>query len=684
MKHRVLQWVRLLTSAIIAISTLGSQTAFAAVYTADPGSSSQWHLDSIDVHDAWAITKGSPDLVVAVIDTGVDIDNPDLHDNIWTNPNDNVLDGRDNDGNGYPDDVNGWNFIEGTNDVRPDVVATDARTQAIHHGTLVASIIAAVADNGVAGVGIAPRVKIMPLRVLDSTGQGSVRQVVEALRYAIDKRVDVINLSFVGDQGFDRELYLAIRDAYNAGILVVAATGNESSGGKNLDNGQIYPVCFQGQEGEDIILGVTALDRNDHVARFANYGATCTDLSAPGVDMYGSPLYRPSAGFDQIFAGGWSGTSLATPVVAGVALLVKAVNPRYQAADIRDVLLQSAESVDTLNPSLAGKIGVGKVNAARAVELARGGSIKPRSNSHQAYLMVAPQSADGSAVRVLRYSGTEVMKFDAYAARFKYGVRLAHGDLGGDGHDEIITAPGPGTTSEVKIFGSDGTPVSSFMAYDKAFRGGVNVAVGNLDGNGLGKIITAPGPGGGPQIKIFNSEGKLVSSFWAYDKAFRGGVNVAAGDIDGDGKDEIIVAPGAGRENRVRVFYANGREALSFNAFPRSVVQGVNLAVGDLDGNGRAEIIVSPMKGAVPEVRVYSNTGEWQRAFMAYDSKFKGGVNLSIIDADGDGKNDIVTGPGAGGGPHVRMFDEFGRLKQEFFTFDPKFTGGVIVSGVIL
>ncbi len=684
MKHRIFACARVFISVLVAVAIVAPQSVFAAIYTADPGAGSQWHLDAASVRDAWAITRGSPDLVVAVIDTGVDIDNPDLRDNIWTNPNDNVLDGRDNDSNGYPDDVNGWNFIEGTNDVRPDIVATDARTQAIHHGTLVASIIAAVADNGVAGVGIAPRVKIMPLRVLDSTGQGSVRQVVEALRYAIDKRVDVINLSFVGDQGFERSLYLAIRDAYNAGILVVAATGNEASGGKNLDNGKIYPVCFQGENGEDIILGVTALDRNNHIARFANYGTACTDLSAPGVDMYGSLLYRPTAGFDQISAGGWSGTSLATPIVAGAALLVKSVNPRYQAADIRDVLLQSAESVDFLNPGVEGKIGAGKVNVARAVELARGGSIKPRSNSHQAYVMVAPQSADGSVVRVLRYSGTEVVKFDAYAPRFKYGVRLAHGDLGADGHDEIVTAPGPGTTPEVKIFGSDGVQALAFMAYDKSFRGGVNVAVGNIDASGSGKIITAPGAGGGPQIKIFNNEGKMISSFWAYDKSFRGGVNVATGDVNGDGKDEIIVAPGPGRETRVRVFYANGREAFSFNAFPRSVVQGVNVAVGDLDGNGRDEIVVAPMKSAVPEVRVYSNMGEWQRAFMAYDAKFKGGVNLSILDADGDGKNDIVTGPGAGGGPHVRMFDEFGRLKQEFFPFDAKFTGGVIVSGVIL
>lgn len=684
MKRRIHAVARLFILILVAATVTLSQSVFAAVYTADPGSGSQWHLDKIGAHDAWTITRGSPDLVVAVIDTGVDIDNPDLRENIWVNRADALLDGRDSDGNGYPDDLNGWNFIEGNNDVRPDIQAPDARLQAINHGTLVASVIAAVADNGAAGVGIAPRVKIMPLRVLDSTGQGSVRHVVEAVRYAMDKRVDVINLSFVGDQGFDRDLFLVIRDAYRAGILVVAATGNEPSGGKDLDAAPIYPVCFRGQESEDIIMGVTALDQTDHVARFANYGSTCTDLSAPGVDMYGSPFYKPSLGYDQIFSGGWSGTSLATPVVAGTALLVKGANPRYQAADIRDILLQSAESVDALNPTVAGKIGAGRVNAARAVALARGGTIKPQSNVHQSYIMVAPQSADGSVVRTLRYSGSEVSSFDAYAQRFRAGVRLAHSDLDGDGHEEIITTPGSGASPEVKVFSSDGTLIRTFFAYDKNFRGGVNVAAGDLDGDGRGEIITTPGTGGGPQIKIFNAEGKLIGTFLAYDKNFRGGVNVALGDVDGNGHQEIIVSPGPGRETRVRAFYRNGKEAFAFNAFPRSVNQGVNLAVGDLDGDGRGEILVAPARGSLPEVRVYSSGGEWQRAFMVYDPKFRGGVNLTILDADGDGRNDLVTGPGAGGGPHVRIFDDFGKLKQEFFTFEPKFIGGVIVSGVIL
>ncbi len=687
------------TAVIAAIFCTVPQSVFALVYTADPNAGSQWHLDTLGVHEAWGGTRGSSDLVVAVIDAGVDIDNPDIKENIWVNPGDKTLDGRDDDGNLYPDDINGWDFVSGTNDVRPNILDPNAALWAIHHGTVTASIIGAVADNGVAGVGISPRVKIMPLRALESSGFGDIADITEAIRYATAKRVDVINLSLVGTQSYNRAMHEAIQAAYNAGILVVGATGNgvilasdpTQSMALDLDAVPIYPTCYRGADGADIILGVTALDQESVKVKSANYGADCTDLSAPGYEIRSLLYYKPSVGLDQIFSTNGrigrfelTGTSFAAPMVSATAILVKAVNPRYSVADIRSILLQSAESVDAINPAFAGKMGAGRVNAARAVALAQGGSIKPHSSIRQAYALIAPQSADGSTVRVMRSSGTEVLSFDAYTPRFRSGMRIAAGDLDGDSIDEIVTAPGPGAAPEVKIFAADGALVRSFFPYDKAFRGGVNVAVGDLNGDGTAEIVTAPASNSASQVKIFSPEGKLVGIFSAYDKSFRGGVNITIGDTNADGKEEIIAAPGPGRETRVRAFYANGREAFSFNAFPRSVTGGVTVATGDLDGDGTDEIIVAPAKSAQPEVRVYSSTGDWLRAFMVYDTKFRGGVNLAIFDADGDGQNDIVTAPGTGGGPHVRFFDGFGKLKQSFIGFDPKFTGGVIVSGVIL
>lgn len=686
-------------AVLTAIFCALPQSAVALVYTADPNSGAQWHLNTLGVHEAWGVTKGNSDLVVAVIDAGVDIDNPDLKENIWVNRGDMTLDGRDDDGNGYPDDINGWDFVSGTNDPRPDVLDPDAALWAIHHGTVTASIIGAMADNGVAGVGISPRVKIMPLRALASNGFGDIADITEAIRYATAKRVDVINLSLVGTQAYNRSMYEAIQAAYNAGILVVGATGNGVALASDptqvmaldLDAVPIYPACYRGADGADIILGVTALDQSSVKVKSANYGADCTDLSAPGHEIRSLLYYKPTVGLDQIFSNdgrigrfALTGTSFAAPMVSAAAILVKAINPRYSVADIRSILLQSAESVDALNPAFAGKLGAGRVNAARAVALAQGGTIKPQSSIRQGYVMITPQSAGGSVVRIMRNSGTEVMSFDAYTTRFRSGVRIAAGDLDGDGIDEIVVAPGPGAPPEVKIFSSDGTLVRSFFPYDKAFRGGVSVAVGDLNGNGTAEIVIAPATSSASQIKIFSPLGKLVGIFSAYDRSHRGGINLAVGDIDGDGKEEIITAPGPGRETRVRAFYANGKEAFSFNAFPRSVTGGVSVATGDLDGDGADEIVVAPAKNAQPEVRVYSSTGDWLRAFMVYDTKFRGGVNLSVFDSDGDGQNDIVTAPGTGGGPHVRFFDGFGKLKQSFIGFDPKFTGGVIISGVVL
>ena len=164
-------------------------------------------------------------------------------------------------------------------------------------------------------------------------------------------------------------------------------------------------------------------------------------------------------------------------------------------------------------------------------------------------------------------------------------------------------------------------------------------------------------------------------------------------DIDGDGRAEIITAPGPGKGsgNEVRVFSAEGGSASggdtwrlkkSFRAFPLSVTGGINLAVGDLDGDGLPEIIVSPQGGVAPEVRVYSAEGRWQRAFLVYTDAFLGGVNLAVGDLDRDGKAEILVAPGPGGGPHVKVLDGFGQLKSQFFPYEAGFRNGVNV-GII-
>ena len=672
---------------LISIFILPFSVLASPVYPGDPDAASkQWYLQKIEAYEAWSKTKGSENVVVAVIDTGVDLNHFDLKDNLWINSGER-LDGKDNDGNIYIDDINGWDFVDGDNDPSPSINEPDARPQAIHHGTLVAGFLGAAGNNGIGGAGVAWRVKIMPLRALDSRGRGNVATVEEAIKYAVAKGANIINLSFVGP-GFDTQLFLTLKDALNRGVLVVAAVGNNeitNGGGLDLDGAPLYPVCYTGSSGEDVVLGVAAVDEQDKKSAFSNYGANCVDISAPGNNMYGPQYYRPSQGFIDVFGNGWAGSSMAAPLVSGTAALIKALNPSYRAQEIRNILLQSADPIDSANPAFSGKLGKGRLNARRALELAAtGGSSIFGPSSGVSYVMGAAFSGGQSTVRVLTPSGVLSRDFLAFPEQFKGGARLASGDVDNDGVSEIMVGAGAGGSPQVRVFAPDGTLEHSFLAYSAGFRGGVNVAVGDVSGDGVAEIVTGAGAGGGPNIRVLNAQGKALSSFFAYDKYLRGGVNVSVADIDKDGVSEIIASPGrgAGYRGEIKIFDLRGRLKRKFSAYPATLIGGITTSAGDLDGDGAAEIVTALAAGALPEVRVYSADGSWQRAFLAYSDAFRGGVNLAVGDLDRDGQAEIIAGPGKGGGPHLVVFDGFGRLKSQFTVLDKAFRGGLSV-GII-
>ena len=657
----------------------------APYYPADPDAFSyQWHLEKIEAYEGWSKTQGSSSVLVAVIDTGVDLSHPDLRPNLWKNAQE-FLDGKDNDGNIYIDDIAGWDFVDGDNDPSPNVDEPGARQQALHHGTLVAGLIGAVGNNGMGGTGVAWKVKIMPLRALDSKGRGDVGTVGEAIRYAMDKGADIINLSFVGP-GFDTQLFVLLKEALKRGILVVAAVGNnETQGGIDLDQSPLYPVCYSGEEGEDVVLGVAATDENDKKSIFSNFGANCVDLVAPGTNMYGTQLYHPGRGFNALFGDGWSGSSMAAPLVSGASALIKALNPAYQAQEIRSILLRAADSVDPANPTLNGKLGKGRLNVRRALELAAsGGGADLHLTAGIPYIISASGSGGVPELRMHSSVGVRAGSFLVHDQTFKGGMSLAGGDVDGDASPEVIVGVGRGVLPQVRIFKPDGGPVSSFLAYHPGFRGGVIVGVGDVDGDGKDEIVTGAGPGGGPHVRIFNHIGVPLGDFFAYDKRLRGGVNLVVADLDRDGLHEILVAPGSGNGYRgeIKVFNAKGQLKRQFQAYPTTLTNGVRIGVGDLEGDGSVEIITALAEKAISEVRVYSKEGNWQRAFLAYHEYFKGGVNLAVADLDRDGQAEIITGAGVGGGPHVMVFTGFGRMKHNFFPFDKAFRGGVNV-GII-
>jgi len=595
----------------------------------DPYFSKQWYVDKVNVKGGWERSSGSKEVVIAVLDTGVDVDHPDLADNIWVNMGEIPDDGIDNDRNIYVDDINGWDFVAGDNNPRPDFKEWYFTKEGIDHGTIIAGVISAVGNNARGIVGVAFESKIMPVRVLDSAGSGDVLTVIEGIDYAVEKGADVINLSFIGS-GFSKSLFLSLERAYKAGVVVVAAIGNMGISGKNLDEEPLYPVCYYGAAGENIVMGVAAVDKNDQKASFSNYGTKCVDVSAPGTDFWSTVAYNPGeVGFEEYYSGGWSGSSVAAPLVAGTAALIKAINPSLGVQEIRNLIAVNSDNIDNLNSEYRGKLGKGRLNIGRTMEAA--------------YLTV------------------ENSPFP-----------LQKGN--------ILVSPMSSFKPEIKTFKEDSNFVKSFFAYNEKFLGGVSIASADTNGNGDGEIITGAGAGGGPHVRIFRQDGTPIGGFMAYPTTFKGGVNVAAGDVDGDGKSEIIVVPmsanSSDKESIAKIFDQKGNLKNKFVPFETGYVGGINVAVGNLDGDKFAEMAFSKTTGG--EILVYGQYLDLKLKFFPFDDT-KVEINFSLGDLDGDKVSEIIVGAGKGVGPKVKIYNYKGILRNQFFAFGEDFKGGIRV-----
>ncbi len=210
---------------------------------------------------------------------------------------------------------------------------------------------------------------------------------------------------------------------------------------------------------------------------------------------------------------------------------------------------------------------------------------------------------------------------------------------------------------------------------------GSSIAYGDVDEGNPGKeLIVGAGAGGGPQVMIYNLDGRLLSQFFAYAKTFRGGIDVAAGDVNGDGKDEVITASGAGTPTEIRIFTGKGSPLGNFFPYAPTFQRGANVTSADMNGDGVDEIITGARAGGGPHVRVFSQDGTVRTQFFAYSPNFRMGVDVAAYPATETTSSMIVTGAGAGGGPHVRVWNQYAERIAQFFAYDEGFRGGVRVA----
>ncbi|MDP6810988.1 MAG: S8 family serine peptidase [Kiritimatiellia bacterium] len=283
----------------------------------------------IDAPEAWDRVTGSDQVIVAVIDTGVNYNHADLAANMWINAGETAGNGVDDDGNGFVDDVYGYDFINSDADPIDDH----------DHGSHCAGTIGGVGNNGIGVVGVNWNVRIMALKAFSAQGGGSSGDIIAAIDYAVLMGAHVSNNSY-GGTGSSQAEYDAIEAARNAGHLFVAAAGND---GTDNDTIPQYPASFD----LDNIIAVAATDRNDGLAGFSCFGLESVDIGAPGVDIHST---LSGGGY-----GNMSGTSMATPHTAGAAALILAANSQLTYDQVRQLILNGVDLI----PSLDGKVATG-------------------------------------------------------------------------------------------------------------------------------------------------------------------------------------------------------------------------------------------------------------------------------------------------------------------------------------
>jgi subtilisin family serine protease len=406
----------------------------------DPQFPAQWGLQNIgqaggvpgaDVKApaAWDVQTGSPEIIVAVLDTGVDYTHPDLAANIWTNPGEIPGNGADDDGNGHADDVYGFDFYN----FRPDPKDDNG------HGTHVAGVIGAVGNNGIGVAGVNWQVRIMSVKVLDFSGGGFLSDTISGLHYAVDMGARVVNMSLATDE-YSQSLADAVAAAEQAGVLVVAAAGNTAT---NNDASPRYPAGLTNSN----VIAVAATTPADQLASFSNSGPTSVLLGAPGagivstVPATGQVCCRDPSGYKAL-----DGTSEAAAFVSGAAALLLAQDAARTPAQLKRLLWTSSDPV----PGLAGRIASGgRLNVANALSCVPGQARLRIISPGSAFKAYSPKTTRISA---------ELASCDSGVAGANVTASFSSGDVPVTLYDD--GAHGDGAAGD-GIYANDWTPVAA-------------------------------------------------------------------------------------------------------------------------------------------------------------------------------------------------------------------------------
>ncbi len=556
----------------------------------------------IDGPEAWDLTTGSPSVVVAVLDTGVDYTHTDLARNIWLNPDEVAGNGIDDDGNGYVDDTRGWDFVNG--DANP---MDDNAVNGIYHGTHVAGIIGAEA-NGTYGIaGTAWNIQLMPIKVLDEYGNGDAAIIKAGIDYvrlmrARGVNVVVLNNSY-GSSAYNAQLEFAVQQTADAGMLFVASAGNNSL---NNDSTPQYPASFN----SDNILSVAASDANDNLASFSNVGGASVDLAAPEVAILSTMALASGYPHQSL-----SGTSQAAPYVSGVAALGFALQPQATFHTVRQAIMTGVDKKAIFASTTASGGRLNAENTLKALASSArtyNGDLSGKPSNDTIVLRQDPVSpglvhvlvngltiagfslADTTSVTINGLGGNDTLTVDESYGAINIPITLN----GGTGNDTLT-----GGSGNDRLDGGAGGDILNGNGGDDVLIGGVGANTLNggagsnwiqglsADFNGDGKQDILWRKESTGQVRVWLMNGDTLLSSVALPNITAGWAAGGMGDFNGDGKTDILWRNKTTGENRV--WLMNGTTWSSTVNLPPTAAGTPWEAAGvaDLNADGRVDIL---------------------------------------------------------------------------------------------